>query len=121
MKIVGVEAANRRRDRRVETWPILIELEGKVYPTIDWSLGGFLIDGYDGKRRAGDEVTVGILVKAGTAEFSHVARAEIARRSRITGRLAANFVGLDNATLDTLEGWMTGRLRRRLQRRGKAG
>lgn len=114
MKIVGVEAANRRRDKRMETWPILIELEGKVYPTVDWSLGGFLIEGYDGRRRRGEEITVGILVKAGGAELSHVVRAEIVRRSVEAGRLAANFILLDNDTLDTLEGWMTGRLRRRM-------
>ena len=116
MKIVGVEMANRRRDKRVETWPILIELEGKVYPTVDWSLGGFLIDGYDGKRRRGEEITVGILVKAGTEQLSHVARAEIVRRDVLAGHLAANFIGLDNATVDTLEGWLTGGLRRRMLR-----
>jgi hypothetical protein len=99
--------------------PILIELEGKVYPTVDWSLGGFLIEGYEGRRRRGEEVTLGIQVKAGESELSHVARAEIVRLNAATGHLAANFVMLDNATLDTLEGWMTGRLRRRLLRVGK--
>ena len=118
MKIVGVETANRRRDKRVDTWPILIELEGKMYATVDWSLGGFLIDGYDGKRRRGEEITVGILVKAGQSELSHVARAEIVRRNFETGQLAANFMLLDNATLDTLEGWMTGRLRRHMLKNG---
>lgn len=116
MKIVGVDMANRRRDKRVETWPILIELEGKVYPTVDWSLGGFLIEGYDGRRRRGEEITVGILVQAGTEQLSHVARAEIVRRDVQAGHLAANFIGLDNATVDTLEGWLTGRLRRRMLR-----
>ena len=116
MKIVGVDMANRRRDKRVETWPILIELEGKVYPTVDWSLGGFLIDGYEGRRRRGEEITVGILVKAGAERLSHVARAEIVRRDVLAGHLAANFIGLDNATVDTLEGWLTGRLRRRMLR-----
>jgi hypothetical protein len=116
MKVVGVEMANRRRDKRVETWPILIELEGKFYPTVDWSLGGFRIEGYDGRRRRGEEITVGILVKAGTEQLSHVARAEIVRRDVRAGHLAANFFGLDNATVDTLEGWLTGRLRRRMLR-----
>lgn len=118
MKVVGLELANRRRDKRVEVWPILVELEGKVYPTIDWSLGGFLIEGYDGARRRGEEITVGILVKAGTAELSHVVRAEVVRRNVTTGQLAANFIMLDNATVDTLEGWMTGRLRRKMLKSG---
>jgi predicted component of type VI protein secretion system len=120
MKIVGTQVSNRRRDRRVSTVPIAIELEGKVYTSLDWSLGGFLIEGYDGKRRPGQEVTVGIQVVAGETELNHVARAEIVRVDLGTNQLAANFTALDNATLNTLEGWLTGRLRRQALRQ-KAG
>lgn len=121
MTIVGIETANRRRDRRVDTYPLLIELDGKAFPTIDWSLGGFRIEGYDGRRRRGEEITVRIVVRAGESRRTHVARAEIVRRGIETGQLAANFILLDNDTLETLEGWMTGRLRRHMLKTARQG
>jgi hypothetical protein len=119
MKIVGVGAANRRRDKSVDVRPIQVELEGRRYETVDWSLGGFLIEGYQGDRRPGQPITVGLTVSAGGRVFEHVARAEIVRIHTDTGRLAANFTDLDAAAVDTLEGWLTGRLQR--QARRKAG
>ena len=50
MKIVGIQLSNRRRDKRVSVMPIQIELEGKVYTAIDWSLGGFLIEVREPRR-----------------------------------------------------------------------
>lgn len=120
MKIIGVQLSNQRRDKRVSAIPIEIELEGEVYTTLDWSLGGFLIDGYAGRRRPGDEVTITIRVAANEVEFNHVAGAEVVRIDSLGKRLAANFVGLDSETLADLEGWLTGRLRRQ-QKRKKAG
>jgi hypothetical protein len=119
MKIVGVGPGNRRRDKRVDLRPIRVELEGQVYETLDWSLGGFLIEGYEGKRRIGDPVTVGLSVKAGDKTYEHVVRAEIVRIHRDGGRLAANFTDLEAEAVDTLEGWLTGRLQRMARR--KAG
>ena len=116
MKIVGTQLHNRRRDNRVSVMPIQIELKGHSYTTTDWSLGGFLIDGYSGRLSAGDEVMVAIQVIADGVEFSHVARAEVIRNDSRSGQLAANFLQLDSATIATLEGWLTGRLRRKVQR-----
>ena len=120
MKVVGTQLSNRRRDKRISVRPIQIELEGEVYTAIDWSLGGFLIEGYAGRLRPGEEVMIAIQVIASEVEFNHVARAELIRIDPHGNQLAANFVGLDSATLATLEGWLTGRLRRR-QKRKKAG
>lgn len=120
MKIVGIQLSNRRRDKRISVVPIQIELEGKVYTAIDWSLGGFLIEGYAGRRRPGDEVMITLQVLASGVEFNHVAQAEVVRIDPLGKQLAANFVGLDAAALGDLEGWLTGRLRRK-QKRKKAG
>ncbi len=35
-----------RHHRRVYDRPIKVRVEGKQYDTLDWSLGGFLINGY---------------------------------------------------------------------------
>lgn len=120
MKIIGIQLKNQRRDKRTSAMPIQIELEGEVYTAIDWSLGGFLIEGYAGRLRPGDEVMIAIQVFANEVEFNHAAQAEVVRIEPLANQLAANFVGLDSAALADLEGWLTGRLRRQ-QRRKKAG
>ena len=38
--------ADRRAHRRVYDRPIAVRLEDKAYKTLDWSLGGFRINGY---------------------------------------------------------------------------
>lgn len=121
MKIVGTEISDGRRNKRVDTIAIEIEMEDRTYTTLDWSLGGFLIDGYQGEYEPGQEITVGISITVGEKGYHHVARAEIIRIEAASNQLAANFLELDNATVDTLDGWMTGRLRRQAQRKKDAG
>ncbi len=113
MRIIGTQLHNRRRDIRVSVMPIEIVLEGEVYTVIDWSLGGFLVEGYPGKLSAGEEILIEIQINFDGAEYHHAARAEVTRTDPCVGQLAANFLALDNSTIATLEGWMTGRLRRK--------
>ncbi len=115
LRIVGTQVHNRRRDRRVSVMPIQIELEDEIYTVLDWSLGGFLVEGYSGRLSTGDQVMTEILIIANGVEFRHVIRAEVTRTDPCVGQLAANFLALDNATIATLEGWLTGRLRRKTQ------
>ncbi len=93
----------------------------KKNSTLDWSLGGFLINGYQGEHQPGDEITVGISVTVDDKEFCHVAQAEIIRIESASNQLATNFLELDNAAVNTLDGWMTSRLRRQAQRGKHAG
>ena len=110
---VRTKVDDARRDRRVNMISIEIELEEQFYTTIDWSLGGFLIEGYEGRRRPVDVVTIGITVKVGEETYEHAARAGVVRFVPGKNQLAARFLRLDAATVNTLEGHMTGRLRRR--------
>jgi len=111
---VHTKVDDARRDRRVEMISLEIELEKQFYTTVDWSLGGFLIEGYEGRRRPVDVVTVGITVKVGEETYEHAASAAVVRFVPDKNQLfAARFLRLDAATVNTLEGHMTGRLRRR--------
>ena len=110
---VHTKVDDARRDRRVDMISLEIELEEKCYTTVDWSLAGFLIEGYEGRRRPGDVVTIGITVKVGEETYEHAARAGVVRFVPGKNQLAARFLRLDAATANTLEGHMTGRLRRR--------
>ena len=102
-----------RRDKRIDHISIDIELEAKFFTTLDWSLGGFLIERYEGRRRPGDEITVGIFVRVGDKTYEHVARAGVVRFVPGKNQLACRFLSLEAPVINTLEGHMTGRLKRR--------
>ena len=110
---VHTKVEDARRDRRIDAISLEIELEKQFFTTIDWSLGGFLIEGYEGRRRPGDIIIIGITVKVGEETYEHAARAGVVRFVPDKNQLAARFLRLDAATVNTLEGHMTGRLRRR--------
>lgn len=65
----NVRGAERRRDRRLPLPIFSVRLDGVVYQTVNWSLGGLLIEGYAGDRAAGDGVQVDIKAKDATADF----------------------------------------------------
>jgi hypothetical protein len=64
-----VRGAERRRDRRLPLPIFSVKLDGTVYQTMNWSLGGLLIEGYAGERAAGDAVQIDIKAKDATADF----------------------------------------------------
>jgi len=64
-----VRGAERRRDRRLPLPLFTVRLDGAVYQTLNWSLGGLLIDGYTGSRASGDAVQIEIKAKDNTADF----------------------------------------------------
>ena len=117
-RVVGV--SNRRRDRRIELPPIQIILEDVAYTTVNWSLGGFLVGPYEGACRFGDEMRVEIVIDFEGRTFRHEAVMEVVRVTRGTGELAGRFIDIEPAAVETLEAWMTGRLRRLERRRKRA-
>ena len=46
-----------------------VKLDDVSYQTMNWSLGGLLIEGYEGERAAGETVQIAIKAKDNTAEF----------------------------------------------------
>ena len=111
-RVVGVDLPNRRRDRRNILPPIELVIEGEAYSTVNWSLGGFLIAPFAGAADVGDHIQVEIVVRIGDVVRRHRAEAEVVRRHHQRRRLAANYTRLTPETIDTLEGVITGRLRR---------
>ena len=64
-----VRGAERRRDRRLPLPIFTVKLDDVSYQTMNWSLGGLLIEGYQGARAAGDAVQISIKAKDNAAEF----------------------------------------------------
>lgn len=98
-------STHRRKDMRVPLPVVALLMEGRVYRTVDWSLGGFLITGYKGPLKAGSAVAVrGIGLKASELVPVHI-RARVVRLDR-GGRLAGQFLGLSEAAFEALQGLM---------------
>ncbi len=93
-----------RRDYMRDDLPLLsVNLGGTVYKTANWSMGGLLIDGYEGPLTAGALVTVGSI---GTDELpvrKVNVRARVIRGDSQSGHLAVTFLGLDTPAYDLLK------------------
>lgn len=118
MRVVGRVGHERRKDRRVTVRPITLKFEGESHVTTDWGFGGFAIEDYDGRLRAGDTVPVAIVVDTGDREIEAATAAEIVRINYRDGTLAASFVGLDGNAVSLLDSWLTGRIGRRRRSAG---
>jgi hypothetical protein len=64
-----VRGAERRRDRRLPLPLFTVRLDGQTYQTLNWSLGGLLIEGYSGERAGGETVQIDIKAKDNVADF----------------------------------------------------
>ena len=120
MKIVGTTINERRRDSRPKLPPIKVQIDGKVYATSEWTLGGFLIEKYVGDRRIHEIMTMIILVEVGGQKFEHFVDAQVVRIDHHKLIMAAKFIELDTDAIETLDGWLTGRLRRKVMKAQKA-
>ena len=93
-----------RKNNRFEEIVIIISIEDKAYQTLDWSLGGFRIGGYEGNIRANSEFMInGIGPDLKTVFAIRVDCKAI----RITNdRLSASFIELESDVYDILEALM---------------
>ena len=54
----GFDGKSRRVHERGDDQAIKLKIAGKTYVCINWSLGGFLIEGYDGGLTMGSLMTI---------------------------------------------------------------
>ena len=107
-----VRGAERRRDRRLPLPLFTVRLDGQTYQTLNWSLGGLLIEGYSGERVAGDAVQVEIKAKDNVADFRMRIAVKVIRV--ITGQsIALQFEAMDTAIYEFFERCFADRFKRR--------
>jgi hypothetical protein len=102
MTIVG-SASYHRKDNRIEV-PIAISFGGERYPTLDWSLGGFRVQGYKGKLLPGHEFKLDGVGFDVENVYSLSVDCKVVRSH--DGQLAASFVELTPQVYDALEALM---------------
>jgi hypothetical protein len=104
------ESADRRGDKPHGKHVITLELDGEFYSTTDWSLGGFGVDGYQGRLKPGNLVPVTIVLETARETYEHTAFAKIVQNAG--QQLAAKFNELGADALDFLTEWQEGHLQR---------
>ena len=108
----NVRGAERRRDRRLPLPIFTVRLDDVVYQTLNWSLGGLLIDGYTGSRAGGDAVQIDIKAKDNAAEFRMKIAVKVIRV--VPGEsIALQFEAMSPAIYDFFERCFADRFKRR--------
>jgi hypothetical protein len=106
---VSFDMHNARRDRRYPAPPLVITIDDGEYTTLNWSLGGFLITGFDRRISPGKPIagTLGTPEQPVMIEFS----AKVVRVGEpVAGQLAVQFTDLGEHGLSVLERILTRRM-----------
>lgn len=100
----------RRRHERVTVPALCVELEGRIYRTNNWSMGGFMVDDYEGRRTPGSLFTL-YRIASLDGEFADVkVRARVIRADPQQGRLVVSFLAIDETAYAILRDHMAVRM-----------
>jgi len=95
----------QRKDRRINNPTLAIQIRGKLYQTLNWSLGGMLIGGYEGALVAGATFDIDALGPAGKRLWPVMVRGRVVRTGGETGmEMAAQFLTISAPAFEILEG-----------------
>lgn len=90
----------KRKDRRV-LFPLLsIRVAGATFDTVNWSFGGFMVEGSDAEIEVGETVS-GTL---GWQDLRHPFTGRVTRRGGEMRELAVSFVDISDEALLYLDG-----------------
>ncbi|MDA0997169.1 MAG: hypothetical protein O2944_03055 [Proteobacteria bacterium] len=99
-----VDSGNRK-GRRVSGPKLAVALRGKLYESVNWSLAGILIEGYDGALVEGDSFEIDGVGPAGRSPWPALISARVVRLGGKSGtQMAAQFLTLSVPAYDILEG-----------------
>src|SRR5262245_52247377 len=108
----NVRGAEKRKDRRLPLPIFEIRLDEGSYETVNWSLGGLLIDGYHGERKEDDQIVVDIQAKDHNLSLRLKITAKIIRVSE-DGKLAIQFEEMNPTIYDFFEKCFAARFKKR--------
>ncbi len=101
----------RRRHKRFTAPAVTLAFNGGRHTTENWSIGGFVIDGYQGSLSAGALLVIeGICMPDGEMTLIE-ARARVVRMDRNERRLVVSFLDLDGRAYSVLQDLMAERMR----------
>jgi hypothetical protein len=75
----SLRGKERRKDRRLPLPVFSVKVDGVVYHTMNWSLGGLLVEGYDGQLKGGETIQIDLKAKDATADFRMKVNVQVIR------------------------------------------
>ncbi|MEE8394020.1 MAG: PilZ domain-containing protein [Rhodospirillales bacterium] len=99
--------SERRRHPREDASSICLKFEDRVFSTVNWSLGGFTTDGYEGELSPGSLFNVEAVGSGGKDMKPILIRARVQRFDPSTGHLAVTFLDIDDRAYPILRELMT--------------
>jgi len=107
-RFIGEE---RRRHERFTAPAVTLAFNGGRHTTESWSLGGFVVDGYQGTLSAGALISVEGICTPGSEMTPIEVRARVVRIDRNERRLVVSFLDLDGRAYSVLQDLMAERMR----------
>ncbi len=104
-----------RRDKRLPLPIFTIRLNGLVCDTLNWSLGGLLVSGYEGQHDAEDLIEVDIKIKDTTGDYALKISARVVRVDQRNKTIALRFEEMSPVIYDFFERSFSQRFRNRLR------
>lgn len=101
----------RRLRERISDAELAVAFKGDTYTTANWSLGGFVIEGYRGGLTPGALFAIDAVGKAGGEMTKVKVRARVVRSDSAKSSLAVNFLDLDGRAYGVLHEVMSDRMR----------
>ena len=104
-----------RRDKRLPLPVFTLRLNGLVCDTLNWSLGGLLVSGYEGQHQAEEQVEVDIKIKDTTGDYALKITARVVRVDSRNKTIALRFEEMSPVIYDFFERSFAQRFRNRLR------
>ena len=101
----------RRLRERVSEASLAVTFKGATHTAANWSLGGFVIEGYRGSLTPGALFSIDAVGKPGSELTKVKVRARVVRANARKQVLAVSFLGLDSCAYDVLHKVMAERMR----------
>ncbi|MDA0304780.1 MAG: PilZ domain-containing protein [Proteobacteria bacterium] len=105
-----IPAKERRASKRASKSGSVVFFDGQQYPSRNLSVGGTLVEGYDGTLSAGSLLDVTGIGPAGDEQTTVLIRARINRVLPESNEIALQFLSLDDSAYEILQKIMTGRV-----------
>ena len=105
-----------RRDKRLPLPVFDIRIDGQLCDTINWSLGGLLVSGYEGKHNPDDLVGVELKIKDANTDFALKINALVVRTDLRNKTVALRFEEMSPVIYDFFERAFAERFRSKTNR-----
>lgn len=109
---VCCKGEERRRHPRLTTPEMEVILDGKPHLTLNWSMGGMVLEGYEGRRATGALLTIE-RIRSLAGDMTPVrVHGRVLRNDVHSKRLVISLLHMDGAGHDLLMSFMEERVRR---------